>query len=501
MKNLLKNKFWLRLWLPVIIFAALAYFPLFLHLGSQPLKNFDESLFALRAYRIAHDGQYLNNFIEFPDGPSATNTKPPFFSGIQALSYKLWGYNELALRLPVALSVAALLFFMLRFSRQETGNFTFGIFSGMVLLTSWGFIHVHVSRTGDHDAPLAVLGWLALTYLYRFLKYNRQYSRHLIVFTGAILAATLTKSVAGLFMVPGIGVWLIAEKQFLPLLRDRRTWIALGSYILIVGGYYLYRELDYPGFWKGMWKGELGGHYLQTRDGHLWPFYWFAMRLYTHKFLPWLFFLPIGFFLILQKNTDTLRRYGWLNLLGFISWLMVISLSQTKLEWYDASLYPLMAMPVGYALYRLYEGGKSFLPDTARLTPVLWAVLFVFAFFFTPGVAVMKKVYQPHDIDYPGERYGYLIKQVEKQFPDLKKYTILHEGHSTHALFYQLTRNDKGFDISRLHTTTDTKAGDIIMACQPEVIRYLKEHFQLRPISGKEGCELLELLDEIPTGE
>ncbi|MEZ4774093.1 MAG: glycosyltransferase family 39 protein [Bacteroidia bacterium] len=497
MNNPLKNKAALHTWLPVMIFAIVAYFPLFLHLGSQPLKNFDESLFALRAFRIAHDGQYLNNFSEFPDGPSATNTKPPFFSLIQAISYHIFGYNELALRIPVALSIAALLFFMLRFSRQETGEFTFGIFSGLVLLTSWGFVHVHVSRTGDHDAPLAALGWLAITYLYRFLKYDRQYARHLWIFTGAIVAATLTKSVAGLFLVPGMIFWLITQRQLLPVLRDRRTWKALGLYLVIIGGYYLYREVDYPGFLKGMWKGELGGHYLTTRDGHLWPFYWFAARLYTHKYLPWLFFLPVGIFLIFQPKSGSLSRYGSLVFFGAMSWLLVISFSKTKLEWYDATLYPLMAMLVGFGLYRLYEGGKNWMEKSGVLMQSIWAGLFVFTFFFTPGFAVMKKVYQPHDIDYPGERYGYLVKQVEKQIPELKKYTILHEGHSTHALFYQLTRNEKGFEISREKSVSEARVGEMIMACQPEVIRYLKEHFIVRPLSGKEGCELLELQSEI----
>ena len=257
-----ENNFNIRkvsIWLPIVFFLLAAYFPLFLHLGSQPVKNFDESLFALRAYRLAHYGEYLNNFKEFPDGPSATNTKPIFFSAIQALSFKVLGYNELALRLPVALSVLLLLFFFVRFSWQETGSMTFGFFAGLVLLTSIGFIRIHISRSGDHDAPLAVMGWLALLYFFKYLQNDRKERRHLWIFTGLLIATTLTKSVAGLFFTPALLLYSLYKKQFLNLLKSRDFWIAVGIYILVVGGYYLWREIEHPGFWKAMNKGEIGG--------------------------------------------------------------------------------------------------------------------------------------------------------------------------------------------------------------------------------------------------
>lgn len=484
-----------RIWLPVILFAAAAYFPLFLHLGTQPLKNFDESLFALRAYRIAHYGQYLNNFIEFPDGPSATNTKPALFSLIQAISFKIFGYNELALRLPVALSVVALLWLILRFSRKETGSYAWGLFAGLVLITSQGFIRVHVSRTGDHDAPLAVFGWIALTCLFRYFQTERKEARYLWLFTGALIAATLTKSVAGLFFVPGIIVWLLWERQLVPFLKDRKSWLAIGAYILVIGGYYLYREIDYPGFLAGMWGGELGGHYFETRDGHLWPWYWYAQRLFTLKYMPWLMLLPLGMLLILHKSAEGLRPYGRLMIAAAISWLTVISFSGTKLEWYDASLYPVFAMLTGYGIYRLWLGLINFSGE--KNSPMNWGVtgLFCLAFFLMPYVNIMKKVYEPKDIDYPGERYGYLVEQTTNQFPEIRDYTILHEGHSTHALFYQLTRNHhQGYHISRLKDAALATEGQVIMACQPKVLRYLKDHYEVEPITGKEGCELLKLI-------
>ena len=238
----------------------------------------------------------------------------------------------------------------------------------------------------------------------------------------------------------------------------------------------------------------MGGHYLKTRDGHLWPWYWYAVRLYKLKFMPWLLFLPLGAITMLRSLNQNLRDFGILILMGGITWLTIISLSSTKLEWYDASLYPIMATLVGFSLYRIYEGINQWLELKNGAYKVIYTIMFIAFVFALPYQKIIKKVYLPKDIDYPGERYGYLVEQVAKIFPDLKEYTILHEGHSTHALFYQLVNNHhRGYHISRIKKSEEALPNSKVMACQPKAIRYLKEHFEWRLISIKEGCELLEL--------
>ncbi|MCB0838311.1 MAG: glycosyltransferase family 39 protein, partial [Bacteroidetes bacterium] len=237
-KSLLSPK-WIRIWVPILLFSVAAYFPIFLHLGSFPLKNFDESLFAMRAYKMAHEGEYLYNFRDFPDGPSSTNVKPTFFTTIQALSFKILGYNEIALRLPVALCVVLLLGFFLRLSYLETGSLTWGYFCGLVLITSIGFIRVHISRTGDHDAPLAVMGWLSLLYFFRYLQNDRKSTRDLWIFTFLMIAATLTKSVSGLFFVPALVIYSLYKKQFVALMTSKELWLSVAAFVIAVGGFYL----------------------------------------------------------------------------------------------------------------------------------------------------------------------------------------------------------------------------------------------------------------------
>lgn len=481
-------------WLPLVLFLTAVYFTLFHHLDVQPLKNFDESLFGLRAFRLAYYGEYLNNFKEFTDGPSATNLKPPLISLIQAAAFKVLGYNELAMRLPIALSVVFMLYLMIRFSEKELGNRTYGYFSAMVLLTSIGFVRVHVARTGDHDAPLAVFGFMVLMYLYKYLQSDLKEKKYLIIITVGLICAVLTKSIAGLFFGPAMVIYALLERKLLPLVRDSKTWMALGVFIAIVGGYYLYREWEHSGFLKSVTLGELGGHYLKTRDGHKWPFLFYLTKLHKAKFATWLMFIPLGIGMTYFKPFTKLRSFITLMALATLGWWLTISFSQTKLEWYDASLYPPMAMMVGMAIYGMYQGLLNYLGPISNGRRYGLTALFVGMFFFYPYRAVFERTNDPKDIDNPGERYGYLIKQVERIFPEHTKFIMQYDGYSFHVLFYQEVYNQtKGYQINRKRKVQEVEPNEMVMTCQVGPLKYLRRNFEVCNITQKEGCFLVEL--------
>jgi 4-amino-4-deoxy-L-arabinose transferase-like glycosyltransferase len=485
----------LKRWLTLGLFLVAAYFPLFLHLDSQVLENFDESFFALRAYHIATTGEYLYHYNQLPDGPAGTNLKPPLISGVQALFFKMLGFNELALRLPIALIVLTLLLLMIRLGRQHFRDPALGYFSAMILLTSWGFIHVHVSRTGDHDAPLAAFGWLALMSLYLYLEGERKNPRWMYGLMAALIAATLTKSVAGLFFAPGMFLYVLYKREFLHLLRDRHFWFAVGGYVVVVAGYYLFREWDHPGFLTDVGTGELGGHYLKTRDGHQWPYWWFAERLVTLKYQWWIGWFLAGGILAFHPRLRHFRDLAVLLWLAWLSWMLVISGSQTKLEWYDASLYPVMAMMGAIVLSVLYQALLDWLGPNSVFWRYLVSLLFISVLFLPPYVQVFKKVYRPQDINHPGERYGELMEQVARDFPAEKNYTIVYRSYSFHALFYQLVYNQqKGYEISRKRKFEEMKEGETVMLCEKGGLAYARKHFKVENISAKDGCFIMRLL-------
>lgn len=140
-----------------IVLLAAALWPLFYKLGEAPLRAWDESLFAMRAYYAVEEGGYLPNFDYYPGITFYRNLKPPFGTWWQALSYRMFGYDEWALRLPVAV-FSALLVAMLWFWRRVAPDLPYsGVAAGWILVLSPGFLRDHVARTGDHDAILGDL--------------------------------------------------------------------------------------------------------------------------------------------------------------------------------------------------------------------------------------------------------------------------------------------------------------------------------------------------------
>ena len=126
----------------IILLAIIIYFPLFLHLTSLSVRVFDESRLALNAYEMLKTGNIVVTYYE--GLPDMWNTKPPLMIWILAISIKIFGLNELALRLPAALAALATCFLLLWFARKVFQKFWLGCIAAIVLVTSNGYIQEHV---------------------------------------------------------------------------------------------------------------------------------------------------------------------------------------------------------------------------------------------------------------------------------------------------------------------------------------------------------------------
>jgi 4-amino-4-deoxy-L-arabinose transferase-like glycosyltransferase len=352
-----------------------------------------------------------------------------------------------------------------------------------------------MTRTGDHDVPLAMFGILLLFSVYRYFQSDCQDKKYLLLLTLLLIAASLTKGIAGLFFGPAIVLFALYKRQLLNLLRDRYTWFAVLAYVVVILGYYLARNASCPDFIYRVWAFEVGGHYGETRDGHDHPWFWYMKQWYDFKFQYWLPFLPLGIGLLFHPRFRAQRDIHVLLLLAFGTYLAVVSSSQTKLSWYDASLYPIMAIWAGFVLYQLWEGLMQWLEPRRLSGRYLIGLLFLLAFFAFPYRDIMEKVYEPKDVLYPPEKYGFLMKQLEQTMPDFRSYHILQLGQSTHALFYQLVYNEtKGYQIGRYHAFESARPGDFIMACQNRVKKRLEKEFEVQLWQSTDQCRLYYLV-------
>lgn len=340
----------------------LAAFPLYYELGRNPVQLWDESREAVNAVEMASSGHWL--VPHFGGHPDHWNTKPPLLIWLEALSFKIFGYSTWALRLPILLATLGTVVLIFRFAAKVLRRPLGGLFAGMVLVTCSGYVRLHVARTGEYDAMLAF--WQVLIWI-SFFQYVELGSRRSVYWlTLGLVAAVLTKGPAGLMGLPGLLVYAIARGKILWLLRKPSIYITAGIWITVVAGYFLLREAIDPGYWHAVQFNDLGGRFLTDHGGSKeWNYY--LLNIKNKFFSVWFWAIGPALLVGLLQPTGLVKR-AFLLLTSFIlGWLVVISVAESGLEWYDAPIYPALALVVGVGLSIMYEDLMGlYLPQLSR---------------------------------------------------------------------------------------------------------------------------------------
>lgn len=481
-------------WIVLILFLIGAYFPLFLRLDGASIRQWDESLFALRAYQVANQGQLLFNFEEIPGGEVHTNGKPPLITLVQAASFKLFGFNELALRLPIALLALCTVFYLIQFYRKHLNAPWEGLLVGSVLLTTAGYTHDHVSRTGDHDAALAFWALLAICNLYLYLQ-NTDKKRYLFFFALSITAGFLTKSVVVLFTAPAWLMYVLYKRKLKFLLTSGATYLSVLMMVAIIVGVYLGIELMHSGYLKHVWEHEIGGRYSNIIHGHKGSWYYYFHQLWHFQFMPWVLLLPV-FIVLLWKGLFSGRRdFLLLVSMSAVVHFGVVSSAQTKLPWYLAGALPLLAIMVAAVLIEGFKYLWKRLETKGRKAQVVYLLLTTIVVFAYPYIAT---IYRVSDVNprHNEEHACDLMKRMKLDHPDLKRYTLLDKTFFSGPLFYMNVWNDhEGFNIERIVTPADDhfKIGDVIVLCGDVDKQWLNEHFSYETMMFDLPCITVKL--------
>ncbi|MBK9014216.1 MAG: glycosyltransferase family 39 protein [Saprospiraceae bacterium] len=431
-----------KLWHKYLIFGLFCvaiYFPLFLHLDWQPINNWDESLFAMRAAYMTEEGHYLRDYGHWVEGGMLhRSTKPPFTTWLQVLSFKIFGINELALRLPIALSALGIVLLFLWFSRRALGNIHIGYCAGFVLVTSVGFVREHASRTGDQDVALALYMMAGAMAFYYYLEAteNRQRLGWLALLTASSIAAVMTKYAFGLLFFPAFLIYAIYKKQLWAMLRRGSTWLAGLIVVVALGSWLWYIERQLPGFVERAFFHEMADRYTTTFRGHDHPFTHYFDRFWKRYFMPWLLLLPGPVYLFFVKQPSRLRDFSLLMFLCAAIQLLLVSFSSTKTDHYDVVAYPPMAFLAGIGLYQVGTAIVHFWKEKSH-RPTLFIATFLVCLFLIirPYDTIINKVYRPKMNDRT-MAYGYLLRKIQKTRPNCKEFTIFSPVYTGQVNYY-----------------------------------------------------------------
>ncbi len=480
----------IRLVIFSLLFCMLFYFPVFHHLERLPILMWDESLFSLRALYIHLTGNYLYNFNLFEGMPDHANTKLPFTTWFQVISFKIFGVSELALRLPIGLIFSLTVIYIVGHFKAQFSNIWAGFVFGFVSITSTGFVSTHMLRTGDQDAPFACYMLIAAIAFLQYLE-SRKW-KPLLVFTFFSLAALLTKNLLAGLLAPGLLLFALLTRQLTGILKEYKFWFACFVIAGVYSGLVIYYEMQYPGFLKRMWNYELVGRFTNAIENHDKPPFFYLTDLAFNKFIPYFFFLPIVFSLAFAKNITKQLRHSILGISAVLfCYLFIISFSKTQTPWYIAPVYLLGAYIIALGAVVLFE---YLYEQPKRFRTIFFLCLLPVSCLLYAQVLIKNLNPKPFLKD---EKYGQFMEIIAKKKPALKHYTVADNNFGASARFYVEMYNLKetGYHIS-FQRSLQFNNNQLVMACLNNVINPINKRYYTEIIKQWEDCILLKVLSE-----
>jgi 4-amino-4-deoxy-L-arabinose transferase-like glycosyltransferase len=253
-------------------------------IGSGDLYSQTEGQYAGAAREMVETHQWL---LPTNDGIPRLQ-KPPLLYWLIIVSFKLFGINEAAARLPVALAVVALVALIFLIGEKLT-DYWRGFIAGLIYLSFCGtFLLARIVM----PEPL-VSAFIAGAIFCSVCDYQRRRHRR-AWFAGFWICsafACLAKGLLGMVYPAAILVLLSlfyreARLRYRALLR----WEYVAIFLLIVAPWHLWTEWHFPGYFRYListeWWGHLRGLSDETHDYKGMPAYQFLL-MHLAWWFPW----------------------------------------------------------------------------------------------------------------------------------------------------------------------------------------------------------------------
>ena len=362
--------------LKILILAVVPILVYLLPLPFMPLMEPDEGRYSAIPNEMNISGDYitprLKGVVYFE--------KPPLAYWATALAFKVFGENEFASRLFVALAAWGCILLAYRMGLFFHDVRT-GLYAAAVLTTF--LYHSALGRINILDMPLAFFISSAVWSGFRFFAgaEKRKLRLYLLYLFSAL--AFLTKGLIGIVFPFGVmGIWLLASMRFRDILRlVSPLGILLFAAVSLPWLFLVQREN--PDFFRFFFIQEHFLRYTTRIHDHYQPLYYYVPILLAGT-LPWIFHLPEAI-KGLKGGEPLFKREEKFLLLAWTGLIFVFfSLSSSKLIPYLTPLFPPLAVGFG-VIFRRFEmhPGEAAAPSAGgwRLAGIILPLLFLTALF------------------------------------------------------------------------------------------------------------------------
>ncbi len=343
----------------------------------------DSALYA----SIAKEMALSNNFLDLTYDGRDWLDKPHFQFWITALSYKIFGINTFAYKLPAIGFTLLALIYTFKLARELYNRET-ALLAVLILATAQ---HLILSNNDVRAEP--ILTGLIIASIYHYHRLVRHYRWDHLLWASLFAAlAVLTKGLFTLVPIVGAVSGEILYKRHYRLILSSRWVLSLLLIIIFITPeiYALYHQFDsHPekvvfgrtgvsGIRFFLWDSQFGRFFNTgpiTGSGD--PFFFFHTLLWA--FLPWSMAMYYAFFKKIIRNSlraDLKAEYYTIS--GSLLAILVFSLSRFQLPHYTNIIFPLLAIVTADWIFGAEKGREiRYYKITQYFTMALLATLLV----------------------------------------------------------------------------------------------------------------------------
>jgi 4-amino-4-deoxy-L-arabinose transferase-like glycosyltransferase len=447
------------------------------------MRMWDESMFAVNTYEMMQNGNYFSLF--YNGHIDLYNTKPPLTNWFQLLSVKAFGYNELAIRIPSALAALLSVIFSFKFIAKHF-DYVWAWAVALIILSSAGFVGFHTARTGESDAILTL--FLVLTNI-AFIRYiienNKKQILYLFLF---ITLAFATKLYAALLFAPAYLFLLIYFKKFKAFVFSWQFLTGVFFFIGISLSFIILRDLESPRYIDAILSNDAGRLFTVLKQFEK-SIFFYIENFYVKRYAVYFIFFLIGSaFLFLKNREENSQKILVIYFSLIISYLLIITLSSTKLPWYDMPLYPLLALVSAYPIVEIIRLlSKEIKGNKARVSYLLLLLIFAYPYYYRSSKSQGNKIDDGAIVIEANERY---LHQAIRKDMDLDGLNVLYHGYNGPLLFYKHKLHEDGQEILLHKNIHALKIGDRVLVCKAEQRTELRQVFELEQLDNYQYADV-----------
>ena len=324
----------------VALIAALLLFP---SIRRQGLAGYDDSYFAHEGKEMVRSGDWWN--VRF--NGEFILAQGPLFPWLEALSFKLFGVNDNAAKVPGVVLGFATIVLMYPLALELTADSWLALLSVLVLASTQFFL-----KNASHamsDVPFTFFFALAIFFYVKGLKN----SLYLVLMGLPVGITVLTRSVVGLIALGIIFAHLLVTKRF-RLLRSPALLSGVGLALALPTIWYISQYQIHGAAFFGSHLEFLNSKFHPENAPGRWVTVFNYPLMLLKYYWPWLPFLIAGIVMEARTARRARNETSILLILWVVLVLVPFSVAQTRYPRYIMAVFPaftiLSAIGVNYWL-------------------------------------------------------------------------------------------------------------------------------------------------------